>query len=579
MRGLGLLMFMAVAGCTPGGGTPDMTAKDLSFSFPMGCTSGAKDGDETDVDCGGSCAPCGTGKMCKRGTDCDSGSCTNQVCDGPSCSDGKKNGVETDVDCGGANCAKCPDGKACNLGTDCQSGTCNNNVCKPSPCSNGAKDGAETDVDCGGGTCGPCADGKACNVGGDCTSGTCNNNVCKGAASCMDGAKNGSETDIDCGGGMCPKCADGKTCAANADCANGSCVAMRCTPVPKQLQFAAEVLYPATQLREPLQVDLDANKRPEIVYESGSDVFVMLNDGAGGLKQPVRYDANMILAGRLSAGDVDGDGNVDLLSGGAAQQNFVLPGKGDGTLRAAQAFSSFGGADHYYVEWIDLDADGTRELVYSSYSNQSHSFYYGHFKLDGSLQYLGQLNASIEGGYASVHFMDLNLDGKIDVFASQGTKGVRFFLSKGNFAFDSLLYSDNMMLDSMYSLAADFNNDRFPDLVSATAGGSVSIALANGAGWFKASSVIGTGAEGGLESADFDRDGKVDLVTVDRPNNKMLVWRGNGDGTFKAPMALPVDASPNWAYTADMNGDGLPDIVTAHMGMNPKVGVILNTSK
>ncbi len=67
-----------------------------------------KNGDETDVDCGGSCAPCGTQQGCSAGTDCASGVCDgSNHCAAPSCDDQVKNGDETDVDCGGSACAPC----------------------------------------------------------------------------------------------------------------------------------------------------------------------------------------------------------------------------------------------------------------------------------------------------------------------------------------------------------------------------------------------------------------------------------------------------------------------------------------
>ena len=71
------------------------------------CDDGIQNGNETGVDCGGSCDPC------------------------PTCNDGIQNGNETGVDCGGS----CP---ACTT------------------CNDGIKNGDETCVDCGG-SCGPCA--------------------------------------------------------------------------------------------------------------------------------------------------------------------------------------------------------------------------------------------------------------------------------------------------------------------------------------------------------------------------------------------------------------------------------------
>lgn len=45
------------------------------------CADLAQNGDETDVDCGGSCSPCADGLHCAIGADCISGSCTATVCD------------------------------------------------------------------------------------------------------------------------------------------------------------------------------------------------------------------------------------------------------------------------------------------------------------------------------------------------------------------------------------------------------------------------------------------------------------------------------------------------------------------
>ena len=47
----------------------------------------------------------------------------------PSCSDGIKNGNETDVDCGGS-CKTCDLGKGCKNGTDCSTGYCDS-TCRP----------------------------------------------------------------------------------------------------------------------------------------------------------------------------------------------------------------------------------------------------------------------------------------------------------------------------------------------------------------------------------------------------------------------------------------------------------------
>ena len=49
------------------------------------CNDGVMNGNETDVDCGGSCLfnrKCDDGLRCNSGPDCDSGVCTFRVCQG-----------------------------------------------------------------------------------------------------------------------------------------------------------------------------------------------------------------------------------------------------------------------------------------------------------------------------------------------------------------------------------------------------------------------------------------------------------------------------------------------------------------
>jgi plastocyanin len=94
-------------------------------SFP--CNDGLQNGLETDVDCGGGvCSPCDAQKTCKVPSDCLSNVCTAKVCQPPppTCNDGIKNGNETDVDCGGGSCPKCDLLKTCNIASDCQSNLC-----------------------------------------------------------------------------------------------------------------------------------------------------------------------------------------------------------------------------------------------------------------------------------------------------------------------------------------------------------------------------------------------------------------------------------------------------------------------
>jgi hypothetical protein len=149
--------------------------------------------------------------------------CFNGVCDGlgrcATCEDGVRNGNETDVDCGGPSCPHC-DGELCSGDpAGCQSGNCVDGVCCSTACDKKCEacvvglTGAPT------GTCAPVLlgkqDGNACTALGGCGV----NNLC----TCEDGVKNQTEVGVDCGGPCLTACGAGTACANDFDCASGAC--------------------------------------------------------------------------------------------------------------------------------------------------------------------------------------------------------------------------------------------------------------------------------------------------------------------------------------------------------------------
>jgi hypothetical protein len=117
-----------------GGAAPDAAggAHDAASDGPVHCHDGVQDGGESDVDCGGlDCAACADGKKCGLNSDCASHLCNSNLgtCAVPSCSDGIQNGDETDIDCGGS-CSGCATGQHCVQASDCESGNCTSGKCQ-----------------------------------------------------------------------------------------------------------------------------------------------------------------------------------------------------------------------------------------------------------------------------------------------------------------------------------------------------------------------------------------------------------------------------------------------------------------
>jgi hypothetical protein len=126
---------------------------NLGHCMPLTCANGMKDGAaESDIDCGGECLPCSSGKACMVNADCASNLCKDLQCQAPTCDDNEKNDGETDKDCG-AKCkdpAKlCGDGQGCKAGADCESGVCFAGKCQAPSCTDGVQNQGEAGVDCG----------------------------------------------------------------------------------------------------------------------------------------------------------------------------------------------------------------------------------------------------------------------------------------------------------------------------------------------------------------------------------------------------------------------------------------------
>ena len=98
------------------------------------CHDRVIDGDETDVDCGGSCAACASAAACNAPADCQSGGCDAGHCRAATCTDGARDGFESDVDCG-AGCPTCPVGEGCANNADCATMHCSGSLSMTGTCS------------------------------------------------------------------------------------------------------------------------------------------------------------------------------------------------------------------------------------------------------------------------------------------------------------------------------------------------------------------------------------------------------------------------------------------------------------
>ena len=84
---------------------------------------------------------------------------------------------------------------------------------------------------------------------------------------------------------------------------------------------------------------------------------------------------------------------------------------------------------------------------------------------------------------------------------------------------------------------------------------------------------VGTGPQA-VVTADLNGDGHLDLITANAGSNNISVLLGNANGTFGAAQTYATGAGPAAVAVGDFNGDGKLDIVTANEADNT-VSVLL----
>ena len=304
--------------------------------------------------------------------------------------------------------------------------------------------------------------------------------------------------------------------------------------------------------------DHDGDGKADIIvteYATGA-WRILYGDGAGAIARQGRFGGIAHPQGVL-VGDFNRDGRPDVAIAGAGI-NIVAVFVSTGQSGFVQRNVTVGGAVNVLAAG-DFNRDGWLDLSAASTSNNS--VYTLHGSPTGLTWRVTTASGSSPRGLIAE---DINQDGRLDLITANrasSTVNVHLGNGAGSFAAARAVVAGS---GSRNLVPGDFDHDGRIDLATVNEFGSSATVLSNATPFtapafrFTRQSFEpnpGAGGPYGVETADFDRDGRIDAVVWAQ---HIDVWL-NGKG--KRRVATSVDV--NDVAVADFNRDGVPDIAAS----------------
>jgi hypothetical protein len=325
--------------------------------------------------------------------------------------------------------------------------------------------------------------------------------------------------------------------------------------------------------------DLDGDGDLDVISASSGDDKVAWYENLDGLGRFGRLQViSSIANGAISvfSADLDGDGDMDILSASYNDDKIAWYKNLDGEGQFSSEIIITTNADNARSVYVsDVDGDGDMDVMSASRNDDKIAWYEN---LDGEGNFGSEIivTTNADGAY-SVFSIDIDGDGDMDILSASNTDDTIAWYENidGQGAFGAETIISDTVTDAREVFAIDLDSDGDMDVLSASGNRIAWYENADGLGNFGTQQLIASNVDSarGVYASDLDGDGDIDVLSASNGNNR-IAWYENTDGlaNFGTEQVITNNTIGAQAVVSfDIDGDGNNDVLSSSISDDDKV--------